>query len=182
MTAVTRWLRAVRERYLHARRRRVVRWSIDALVIALVMIVAGALQTRRHLGAGTAPRATLTTLAGTQVELESFRGKPTLLAFWAPWCGVCKVESQNVSWAMHLAGGAANVVSIAAEFEQVDDVRRFIEVHDADYPVLLGTRRLTEQFAIEGFPTVYFLDADGRVKSSVVGYTSTLGLLVRLFF
>ena len=82
---------------------------------------------------------------------------------------------------MHLAGHSANVISVASDFADVADVQRFVKAHDADYPVLLGTQETSRSFALEAFSTIYFLDAEGRVKGSAVGYTSTLGLLARLF-
>ncbi|MCC6805817.1 MAG: TlpA family protein disulfide reductase [Deltaproteobacteria bacterium] len=170
----------LRTRWNAARQRRVVRWLMDGLFLVVVLAVAGVLQTRNHLTPGVAPVGKTTTLQGEPVSFQSLRGKPTLVAIWAPWCGVCKVESQNISWAMRLAGSAANVVSIAADFESVADVKRFVDDHDADYPVWLGSRPLVEQFAVQGFPTIYFLDSEGRVKRSAVGYTSTIGLLTRL--
>jgi hypothetical protein len=73
------------------------------------------------------------------------------------------------------------VVSIAASFEEVAQVRAYVRDHGVDYPVLLGDDALLRAFHVEVFPTAYFLDARGRVQGSVTGYTTTLGLLARLF-
>jgi thioredoxin-related protein len=103
------------------------------------------------------------------------------VAFWAPWCTVCGVESQNLSWVRRLAGTRANVVSVAAAYENLDQVRAYARQHEVDYPVLLGDDALVRAFRVDAFPTVYFLDADGRVLRSATGYTTTLGLLARLW-
>jgi peroxiredoxin len=167
-------------RYRRIRQRRWVRWGIDlAMLVALVLGI-GAWQTRSHLSGGQAPAAVLTTLAGERVSIDSLRGKPVLLAFWAPWCSVCAAESQNLSWAKRVVGDQSRVVSIAASFENVAQVRAYIRDHGVDYPVLLGDDTLLQTFHVEAFPTAYFLDAHGRVQRSATGYTTTLGLLARL--
>ncbi len=148
--------------------------------MAALVLGLGAWQTRDHLGGGETPVAVLTTLDGKPVALDSLRGKPVLLAFWAPWCTVCAAESQNLSWALRLAGDRARVVSVAASFEDVAQVRAYLRDHDVDYPVLLGDDAVLRAFHVEAFPTVYFLDEHGRVRRSATGYTTTLGLLARL--
>ena len=149
-------------------------------MLAALVLGIGAWQTRSHLSGGQAPDAVLTTLAGERVSLDSLRGKPVVLAFWAPWCSVCAAESQNLSWAQRVVGDRARVVSIAASFEDLAQVRAYVRDHGVDYPVLLGDDALLRAFHVEAFPTAYFLDSGGRVQGSVTGYTTTLGLLARL--
>jgi thiol-disulfide isomerase/thioredoxin len=146
-----------------------------------VVAVIGAWQTRGHVASGTVPNGvTLRSLDGGTSRLSSFRGKPTAVAFWAPWCSVCKAESGNLSWLARLVGDRAQVVSVAAAYDSVGDVQTYLRDQRVDYQVLLGDDEVVRAFRIQAFPTVYFLDAEGRVKGSVSGYTTTLGLLVRL--
>ncbi len=126
------------------------------------------------------PAAVLETLDGGSVALDSLRGKPVLLAFWAPWCTVCAAESQNLSWVRRMVGDRAHVISVAVSFEDVAQVRAYVRDHGVDYPVLLGDDALLRAFRIEAFPTAYFLDAQGKIHRSASGYTTTLGLLARL--
>jgi len=176
-TAASQW--AVR--FGHLRQRRWFRWGLDLVILIAVLALANAWQTRSHLRGGQAPSAVATTLEGERVSLESLRGKPVLLAFWAPWCKVCAAESQNLSWARRFAGDRAQVLSVAASFEDLGQVRAYARDHAVDYPVLLGGDPLAQAFRVEAFPTIYFIDADGRIKGSTVGYTTTAGLLLRLF-
>jgi thiol-disulfide isomerase/thioredoxin len=169
-----------RARWDEARKHRWVRWGTELAVVAALVTGIGAWQTRRHLSGVEPPRAVLAALGGGEVSLDSLRGKPVLLAFWAPWCTVCGAESQNLSWIRSLAGNRAHVVSVAAAYENVDQVRAYVRDHGVDYPVLLGDDALVRDFRVEAFPTVYFLGADGRIRRSATGYTTTLGLLARL--
>jgi peroxiredoxin len=169
-------------RYRSLRDRRWFRFASEVGLVLLVLTVAGAWQTRGHLSSVAAPDFSLPTLAGDEVRLHELRGEPVLLAFWAPWCGVCTAQSGNVGWVMRLAGSRAHVLSVAAAYQSTAEVAAAARDHGMDYPVVLADPELTRRYRIEAFPTLYFLDADGRVKRSAVGYTTTLGMLWRLLF
>lgn len=170
------WAR-VRDAYRH---RRLVRWSVDALALVGVLSGVGLWQTRHHVR-GEAPAFSFPLLdTGAQVSRADLGGKPTLLVFWAPWCTVCKAESQNVSWVRSLVGAHANVVSVVSSYQSRAEVQAYVREHAVDYPVLLGDEATAAQFAVEAFPTVYFLDAQGRISGSAVGYSTTAGLVLRL--
>lgn len=171
----------MRTAWEHARSRWWVRWGVDLAVLAVVVAAVTAWQTRRLPGAGTpAPAFTLSTLSGETVSLESLRGKPVVLAFWAPWCGVCGMESSNLSQLRSLAGDSAHVVSVAVAYDDEEAVRRFVAKHAVDYPVLLGDDGVQRAFRVDTFPTVFFLSPEGRIQRAVVGYTTLAGLSWRL--
>lgn len=172
-----------RARVADLRQRRWFRRALDLGLAVLVVAAIGAWQTRDHVASGTVVSGvTLRSLDGGSRLLSSFRGKPTAVAFWAPWCSVCKAESGNLSWLAKLVGERAQVVSVAAAYDSLQEVRTYITDQQVDYQVLLGDDEVVRTFRIEAFPTVYFLDAEGRVKGSVSGYTTTFGLLARLLF
>jgi thiol-disulfide isomerase/thioredoxin len=168
----------LRERY---RTQRAFRWFVDLSLLAVVLGVMGWFQTRNH-PRGDAPSYTFRTLEQTEVTLASLSGKPTVLAVWAPWCGVCKMESGNVSRARAWLGERANVVSVATAYDDVSQVRTYMEQQGVDYPVLLAGEDFTRMMRVEAFPTVFVLDSSGRIVSSVQGYTTTLGLMFRALF
>ena len=171
-----------RARLAALEQRRWFRWGGEALVVTLAVLAIGVVQTRHHLAGGERPAATFTTLEGEPVTLASLRGQPVALAFWAPWCGVCAAQSGNLSRAARWAGSRGRVVSVAAAFGDVAEVRAYMMEHAVEYPVLLGDDATVRAFQVEAYPTVYFLDAEGRIKRSVAGYTTTGGLLARLLF
>ncbi|MCK8500406.1 TlpA disulfide reductase family protein [Myxococcus fulvus] len=166
-----------RAAWARARQRWWVRWGVDLVLLALVFTAVAAWQTRHLPGSGApAPDFTVQTLSGETVSLASLRGKPVVLAFWAPWCGVCGAESSNLSQLRRIAGDSAHVVSVALAYEDVAAVQRFAQEHAVDYPVLLGDDSIQEAWRVSMFPTVFFLSAEGRIERSVVGYTTLLGL------
>ncbi len=176
----SRWA-SLRARWEKARTRWWVRWGTDLLLLGLILTVASAFQTRHHVS-GTVPSFSLKTLDGKTVSSADLLGKPAVLVFWAPWCGVCQAENDNVSRAMRWAGERGRVLSVAAGWNDVRQVEGYVQRNGVDYPVLLGGDEQTEAFHVEAFPTAYFLDEQGRIKGSAVGYTTTLGFLARLLW
>lgn len=172
------WFTSARARYQTSR---AFRWVVDLSVLALVLAVVGAFQTRNH-PRGDAPAYVFTTLEGGTVSLASMQGKPTLVAVWAPWCGVCKAESGNVSRVYRWLGSRANVVSVATGYGQVAEVQNYMQAQGVDYPVLLARDDFQQVMRISAFPTVFVIDAQGRIVSSMQGYTTTFGLLFRTLF
>jgi thiol-disulfide isomerase/thioredoxin len=154
----------------------------DALLLLAVVAAVGLWQTRGLLASGTAPALSLRALDGQPASLAALRGKPALVAFWAPWCGVCSAQSDNLSRVRRWAGDRAHVVSVAAAYGDEAEVRKHVADKGIDYPVWLGGDEAAPAFRVEVYPTIYFLDAEGRVKGSVAGYTTTLGMLARLLW
>ncbi|MDF1564846.1 MAG: TlpA disulfide reductase family protein [Deltaproteobacteria bacterium] len=174
-------LASLKQRHAELRDRRWYRWGTDLLLVAVAIVLISAWQTRGHVRDVPLPELTLQTLDGEPLALGSLEGKPTLLAFWAPWCGVCRAESPNISWVQELAGEKANVLSVVVSYGELAEVRGYVAAQEVDYPVLLAGDALAAELKVASYPTVYFLDREGKVKGSAVGYTTTLGLLARLF-
>ncbi|MDP2275417.1 MAG: redoxin family protein [Archangium sp.] len=171
-------LQRLRDRY---RTQSAFRWAVDLSAVLIILLAVGAWQTRNH-PRGAAPAYTFTTLEQKTVALSSFAGKPTLLAVWAPWCGVCKAESGNVSRVHSWLGSRANVVSVATAFNDVSEVRQYMTAQGVDYPVLLAQEDFQRVMHVEAFPTVFVLDSRGRIVSSMQGYTTTLGMVLRVLW
>jgi peroxiredoxin len=181
MPLMRRVMDPLKHAWSRARERWWVRQLMDLALVALVLVAIATWQTR-HLPTGApAPDFTLRTLSGEQVRLSELRGKPVVLAFWAPWCGVCKAESSTLSGLRSTVGGSAHVLSVAVAYEHEEDVRRFVREHEVDYPVLLGGPELMRAYSVEQFPTTFFVSSDGDLERAAVGYTTRLGLLWRLW-
>jgi thiol-disulfide isomerase/thioredoxin len=175
---MTKTFHQLRDRY---RSSRVFRFGVDAAILLVLVMVVGAFQTRNH-PRGAAPAYTFSTLEQAPVTLASLAGKPTMIAVWAPWCGVCKAESDNVSRVRAWLGSRANVVSVATAFNDVSQVRQYMSNQGVDYPVLLAGEDFQQVMHIGAFPTVFVLDSQGRIVSSVEGYTTTLGMMWRVLW
>lgn len=156
-------------------------WLIDGVLFLAVLGGVMAYQTRGHLGSGApAPDFVVRDLDGEQHRLSDFRGKPLVIYWWAPWCGVCAQESSTFSSFREAVGDDANVVSIAVDYPSLSSVQQYVAKHGVDYPVLLGNDELREAYGVNQYPSIYFVNAEGEVARTVVGYTTELGLRSRL--
>jgi hypothetical protein len=46
-------------------------------------------------------------------------------------------------------------------------------------PVLMGNPGTASDWSVRAFPTYYVIDADGRIRSRSVGYSTKLGMYIR---
>ncbi len=161
--------------------RRLRRLAIDLVLVGAVLWAVSWWRTRDLLpDDAPAPALSLPTLTGEAVSLEDARGRPTVLYFFAPWCTVCDLASSNLV-ALRDARPEAGlaIYAVALSYEDPAEVRRFATEHALNVPVLLGDAATASAWRVSAFPTFYVLDADGRVTSRTVGYTTELGLRLR---
>ena len=163
------------------RERRSVRWAMDIAFFLILFGAIAAYQTRNLLpSGGMSPNFTVHDLDHNIVTLADVTGKPTLLYFWAPWCGVCKAQSSNISALHKKHGDKYNIYGIALDYGTEEALRQHIETNNIDYPTLTGGRGTAGLFNVNTFPTMYVLSSEGEIKNTVIGYTPTLTLRIRL--
>ena len=117
-----------------------------------------------------APAFELASLDGELIDLQSFRGQPVWITFWASWCPPCRAESPELV-AAHQRHAAAGLVIIAVDVgEDPAAVESYVD--KAGLPFLIGLDRSTEiaaQYRVRGLPTHYFIDAGGVVRDMKIG-------------
>jgi peroxiredoxin len=118
-----------------------------------------------------APDFELPSLDGKRVKLSDYRGKAVLLNFWATWCSPCKVE---MPWFVDLQKKYGNdglvVVGIAMDDTETDKIAQFASEMGVNYPVLLGTDKVSEQYGnVEYLPTSFYINRQGRIVGKGTG-------------
>jgi thiol-disulfide isomerase/thioredoxin len=72
------------------------------------------------------------------VALESFRGKPLIVNFWARWCAPCRVEIPELAKTQDkYARRGLTVIGIGLE-DKAESVRDFMKAYEMNYTVLLA--------------------------------------------
>jgi thiol-disulfide isomerase/thioredoxin len=173
-----------------ARRRRV----LEIVLIVAVVIGVQMYQTR-GLPEGAAPPLLGVRTDGVAVDLATrvgvgktavdgapapdARGRPVLVAFWAAWCPVCKLEEGNINRvAAHWP-----VLSVAMQSGDAATVAAHLQERGISVPALIdasGGQALGWQ--VSGVPAHFIVDGAGNVRFRVVGYATTLGLMARLWW
>jgi len=123
----------------------------------------------------TAPSFEAVTLDGDPFDLEAVRGKPVVLAFWASWCGPCRLELPALSKLQAERDDIAiYAVNVDRDRRKADAFLRKIEV---DLPVVWDNQSVAMgQYDVLSMPTMFLLDAQGTVKLRKVGYSEQKGL------
>ncbi len=105
--------------------------------------------------------------------------KPNLVYFFAPWCQVCALSIGNLQY---LNEDKINIVVVALDYSSQEEVADFVKSHSLGTQVLLGTNELKQAFKISAYPSYYLIDANGKITSRSVGYSTALGLKLREAF
>jgi peroxiredoxin len=158
------------------------RTALQVLGVLALWLAISAYQTRKHISADTAaaPAFTLADLSGRDVSLAEYRGRKVVLHFFATWCGVCKAELPSIRAVQRGLGEGEVLLAVVADAEDPEHVRRFAAEHELTYPILLATGDVLRAYAVDRFPTNYYLNGDGSVSSSSTGLSTWLGMKLRL--
>lgn len=123
-----------------------------------------------------APSFELTTLDGEKISSDDLKGKKVLLNFWATWCPPCKEEMpdmQNLYEEYKDEDVAVVGVNVTSTEKNREDVEKFVKEYQLTFPILMDEiGEVTHQFEILSFPTTYFIDSDGVIRSKVIGALS----------
>ena len=115
---------------------------------------------------------------GRYVRLSDLRGKPVVINFWATWCPPCRAEMPEF-----VKAAADDDVIVLAVNDGED--RRLVEDFAAAFgmtmPVVLDRDSvLSERYLVQGLPTTYFVDSEGKLSSLAVGQLTPDALEERL--
>jgi len=151
---------------------------LELLVLLLMLLVLEAFLTR-NAASGMAPPFSAQTIQGESFDLQSLHGHPAVLHFWATWCPICELEQGTI-------GALAEdypFISVAMQSGSAEEVRAYLQAQGMDYPVVNDPGGvLAKRYGVTGVPATFILDESGMVRFVTRGYTSSLGLRIRLWF
>ncbi len=106
----------------------------------------------------------------TVKTLQDFSGRPTVLSFWTTWCPYC-LRQTPVMVEAHRRWQAFGVEFVGINVRETSDlVEKYMAQHEIAYPILLDADgAVVADYAIQGFFTTYFLNANYRIVARHVG-------------
>ena len=113
----------------------------------------------------------LTSVDGSQVNLESYRGKWLVVNYWATWCPPCIVEMPELQ-SFHDEHSSRNaiVLGINAEHISKQRLREFLDDYFITYPNFVSEPgQESELGLIPGLPTTFLGNPEGEVVARQVG-------------
>jgi thiol-disulfide isomerase/thioredoxin len=122
----------------------------------------------------TIPDFSLKSLEGKTVDKDSLKGEVVVLNFWASWCTPCMAEIPELKELA--ANSKAKVVGIALDENGLETVKPFVEAHQINYTVAVGTQELFQQFNGVGIPYTLVLDPSQRIVKIYRGPTDRKSL------
>ena len=116
-----------------------------------------------------------TLLNDTQYIIPS--NKKIIIHFWATWCPTCKLAASNIQ----KLSKDYEVLTIAVQSGSNKEIQNYLDKNNLTFKVVNDEDGFySQKFNIKAFPTTFIYSKDKKLKFSEVGYTTTLGLYLRM--
>jgi len=68
----------------------------------------------------------LKSLDGKTYKLSEFKGKPTILVFWASWCPHCRKEMPQLKGLYNQEGGDIQIIAMSMD-KEMEKLKKYLE-------------------------------------------------------
>lgn len=164
---------------VYAKRMRAI--LIQLLLIGIVIAGMNYWKTR-GMAVGSSPKSQLIDLGGQSAFIPDVReGRISLVYFFAPWCGVCRLSMGNLN-EIRREMPEIDIQIVALDFESKDDVTRFVNENQIEPSVYLGNEFTGRAWGVSAYPSYFLVDQDSVIRSRAVGYSSKFGIMLHAFW
>ena len=150
-----------------------------AIFFVIITILANAVSLYKSSNLNKEPLklTNITLLDGKEYILSD--DKPTLVHIWATWCPTCKIEASNIQTVSQYY----NILTIAVKSGSNSEIQSWMSEGKYNFNVINDTSGLiASEFNIGAYPTTFIYNKNKELVFSDVGYTSTWGLFLRMWY
>jgi thiol-disulfide isomerase/thioredoxin len=109
-------------------------------------------------------------LDGRKVSTADYRGKVTIVNFWATWCPPCRAEIPDLIALQEKYRDRLQIIAISEDESPAEEVRQFAKDHHFNFPVVMTTPAIEKLFpTVRALPTSFVFDAESRLVQKHVG-------------
>jgi len=109
---------------------------------------------------------------GNTINSADFKGKVTLLSFFASWCGPCKKEFPHlIDYADRFRDKGLQIVGVGVDTLAQRSID-FANGFDVNFPVITDTdARLKGKFIVYEMPATFLIDRQGVIRYRATGFS-----------
>lgn len=128
---------------------------------------------------GQVPDLELQTLQGERIALRELN-QPVLIHLWATWCPICDITKGSVE----SVAEDYRVINIATQSGDDDQLLTYAQQNGLNPAWIVNDLdgQLMRQFGAKAVPADFIVAPNGDIAFVEVGYTSELGLRLRLWW
>lgn len=116
-----------------------------------------------------------TIVPAADFKLADHQGKVVVLDFWASWCKPCKMSMPWLSQMQRkYAEQGLQIVAVSVDTDEKAMRSRLPDLDPGIVVVFDPKGELARQYKLQGMPTTFLIDRDGKQTASHVGYLESL--------
>lgn len=119
-----------------------------------------------------APSWSEPTSSGAKISMDSLRGKPVYLNFFATWCPPCNEEAPDINALQKKYAKQGLQVVGVDELENAKKAESFVRKYALVYPAVVDDGTVGDPYAVNGLPVHVFITRSGVIKKIFTGEMS----------
>lgn len=117
---------------------------------------------------------------GNTIDVNQFKGKPTVINFWATWCGPCWEEHPILVANARMLQPNVQFLGVVFQDEE-SKILGFLQQRGSSYPTVVDDAGKTAiAYGVGGVPETFFLDRNGVIVAKHNGPLSAEDLQANL--
>lgn len=124
------------------------------------------------------PAISVADLNGRGFDWSDVAGQSAIVYFWGAWCPICGAMQNSIQD----VAADHEVITVALRSGTADELRDYVRREGLTARVIPDPDgSIAERYGVEGVPTVFFVDRGGRIRFATTGYTTEVGMRLRLW-